>query len=66
MINLAFFALKIVGKAIPNLFFKLFPNPSLHRPRHIKAFRHIIITAITVNVKRLANVLGSVCYLKAC
>jgi len=25
-----------------------------------------IITAITVNVKRLANVLGSVCYLKTC
>jgi hypothetical protein len=26
----------------------------------------LIITAITVNVKRLANVLGSVCYLKNC
>ena len=25
-----------------------------------------IITALTVNVKRLANVLGSVCYLKTC
>jgi len=25
-----------------------------------------IITAIVVNVKRLANVIGSVCYLKAC
>ncbi|CAD6493604.1 MAG: Transposase DDE domain protein [Candidatus Argoarchaeum ethanivorans] len=26
----------------------------------------LIITAITVNVKRLANVLNSVCYLKTC
>jgi len=25
-----------------------------------------IITAIVVNVKRLANVVGSVCYLKKC
>ena len=25
-----------------------------------------IITAIVVNVKRLANVIGSVCYLKPC
>jgi len=26
----------------------------------------LIITAIVVNVKRLANVIGSVCYPKAC
>ena len=26
----------------------------------------LIITAITVNIKRLANVIGSVCYLKTC